>query len=368
MTKKNHHKWELSQFDDFFNQLNASVIILNRQTQVTYMNTAAERLISTSLNLTRNKELKNFIRHDQGLLELAKEVLASGRSIKIHELEIVIGETPIKVQVELAPTGSQENPSGVIIWINELSLAYALQEEKRMLDRLSMMGTMASGLAHEIRNPLGGIRAAAEMLSRGALETEHREYASIIISEVDRLNNLIAELLDFSKPKKYRKTSVNLNKTLSQLLTLEEKSLAKQGIELKQGFDPSLPPVMGDEDSLKQALLNLIKNAVEAMKNGGTLFVGTSYLPNVSMLLGEGESGAMAQILIGDTGEGIPEENLNSLFTPFFTTKPDGTGLGLMITQKIIKEHQGAIKVNSEVGKGTVFKVFLKLATPAPRV
>ncbi len=184
----------------------------------------------------------------------------------------------------------------------------------------------------------------------------------MIVSEVDRLNQLITQLLDFAKPKKLKKSSVNINQVLSELLILQKPALQKRGIALRQEFDPSLPPVLGHEPSLKQAFLNLIKNAFEAMENGGSLKVSTGYISDYRMQVGEGRATPMAQVTISDTGGGIPEENLKSLFTPFFTTKAKGTGLGLMMTQRILKEQESLLRVKSKVGEGTTIKILLKLA------
>jgi two-component system nitrogen regulation sensor histidine kinase GlnL len=367
MTKKNIIPLEPSDMDVLFNQLHACVFVLNHRARVIYMNPAAERFLSISFEVARKTKLSKVIRAGRRLLSPIREVLKSGRSIRIHEVEIMLEQGPVKAQVELAPIGNHEKVSGVLLWVNELSTVEDLEEERRVLDRLSMMGTLASGLAHEIRNPLGGIRGAAQLLSREAPTSEHKEYASIIVSEADRLNKLMTELLDFSNPKPIKMSPVNINKLLSEVLSLQEETFKSQRTELKQEFDPSLPFVLGHEDSLKQAFLNLINNALEAMGQGGSLHVITSFLPNVRLLLGEGRAGPMAQVTIRDTGPGIPEENLKSLFTPFFTTKPKGTGLGLMITQRILKEHQGGLKVHSELEKGTSFRVFLKLATLQPK-
>jgi two-component system, NtrC family, nitrogen regulation sensor histidine kinase GlnL len=345
-----------------FGQLNAAVLLLDAKGEVAYLNPSAERLLAISFNLAKGKGMKQLFRQEQGLGSAIQEVLQSGRTMKLHEMEVFSLQGPLKLQIEMAPIGMPENPTGVLLWMQELTIIQALQEENRVLDRLSMMGTLASGLAHEIRNPLGGIRAAAEMLMREASKKEKNEYSEIIISEVDRLNQLITQLLDFAKPKKLKKTSINVNQVLSEVLILQGGTMKKQGILLKQEFDPSLPPVAGHEGSLKQAFLNLIKNAVEAMPKGGLLRIVTSYMSDYHMHVGEGRGGAMAQVLISDTGGGISEKNLNSLFTPFFTTKPQGTGLGLMMTQRILKEHEGLLKVQSQLGKGTAFRVLLKLA------
>ncbi len=345
-----------------FNHLHAGVLLLEPSGRVAYLNPSAERLLGLSSQAAKGKPFLDLFRDGQALAQPLKEVLHSGRTVHAHEMKVVTMQGTVSLQVEIAPLSLPEAPAGALVWLHELSMEQAFQEENRVLDRLSMMGTLASGLAHEIRNPLGGIRAAAEMLQRELEGAEDQEYARIIVSEVDRLNQLITQLLDFAKPKKLKKASVNINQILSELLTLQNSSMQKRKIALKQEFDPSLPPVWGHEPSLKQAFLNLIKNALEAMEGGGTLRVVTGYISDYRMQVGEGKPTPMAQVAIADTGEGISEENLKSLFTPFFTTKPKGTGLGLMMTQRILKEHESQLRVASKVGEGTTFKVLLKLA------
>lgn len=347
-----------------FNQLNISVLLLGSDQRVFYLNPAGERLFGISLKTAKGKEFSALVRQGKELGEWIDEVTQSGRTALIHELVLFTPRGRLEVQAEIAPLGLPDKPAGVILLLQELSTLHAFQEETRVTDRLSMMGTLASGLAHEIRNPLGGIRGAAEMLARESTSKEQNEYSSIIISEVDRLNSLITQLLDFAKPKKLKKSAININQLLSGLLDLEAAALRRGKIQIKQEFDPSLPPVWGHEGSLKQAFLNLIKNALEAMAPGGTLHLSTGFLTDYRMQGGDGKSNAVAQIKVRDTGTGISPENLNMLFTPFFTTKPRGTGLGLMMTQRILKEHEGLLKVQSEPGKGTTFRVLLKLAGP----
>ncbi|MCE9624359.1 MAG: PAS domain-containing protein [Deltaproteobacteria bacterium] len=345
-----------------FNYLHASVLLLDAKGRVSYMNPASERLLAVGSESAKGKAFSDLFRDGQALQQPVKEVLLSGRTVHAHEIKVITMQGTASLQVEIAPLGLPDSPSGALVWIHELSMEQAFQEENRVLDRLSMMGTLASGLAHEIRNPLGGIRAAAEMLQRDVESLEDQEYAQMIVSEVDRLNQLITQLLDFAKPKKLRKASVNINQILSELLILQKPALQRADIKLRQEFDPSLPSVYGHEASLKQAFLNLIKNAMEAMQGGGTLKVSTGYISDYRMQVGEGKPTPMAQVSISDTGVGIPEENLKSLFTPFFTTKAKGTGLGLMMTQRILKEHECLLRVSSKTGTGTTFKVLLKLA------
>jgi len=345
-----------------FNQLHAAVLILNSQGQAVYLNPAAERLLAVSSQVAKGKNLEELFREGQAIAVHFKEVLQSGRTVYVHEIPVVTFDGNSTLQAEIAPLNSSAGPVGAILWMRDLSMEHVVQEEKRVLDRLSMMGTLASGLAHEIRNPLGGIRAAAQMLLRDAGNDEDREYTEMIIAEVDRLNQLITQLLHFAKPKKLKKTVVNVNQVLSQLLFLQKDALERSNVSLRQEFDPSLPPVWGHEGSLKQAFLNLIKNALEAMERGGTLKISTGYISDYRMQGEDGRVTPVAQVSISDTGIGISEKHLASLFTPFFTTKPKGTGLGLMMTQRILKEHESQLRVSSRAGEGTTFKVILKLA------
>jgi len=358
-------KLELLEHPDMellFNHLNRAAIILDAQSRVVYLNPSAERLFSISLTIAKDKPFSDLIRRGKACLDLVAEAFRTGRTLKAHETEIFSPQGPLHLEIEVAPMGIPEKLIGVLLLMDELSVVQALREESRVLDRLSMMGTLASGLAHEIRNPLGGIKAAAEMMLREETLEEKKEYLTMILSEVDRVNHLVTQLLNFAKPKKVRKEGLNINQLLSELLILQEPAMRKCGIVLKQEFDPSLPPVEGHKSSLKQAFLNLIKNALEAMEGGGVLTISTSYNTDYRMQVGEGRAHPMALITVKDSGTGISPEEMNSLFTPFFTTKANGTGLGLMMTQRILREHEGILRVISEKKKGSSFKVLLKLA------
>lgn len=349
--------------DEVFTHLLGAVLLLNRQGKILYMNPAAERLFQVSAQSARGHKVSTYVQPAEKIDRPLKEVLQSGRVIKIHDMEIQVSGMEHLLQVEIAPIGELETPSGALLWISEMSLTRVLRQEDRLRDRLDMMGTLASGLAHEIRNPLGGIRGAAQMLARDPEAPEAKEYSAMVISEVDRINDLVSQLLDFAKPKRIKKGAVNIHKILSEILKLQRNALEKQGIALVKEFDPSLPAVHGHAPSLRQALLNLIKNAVEAMPEGGTLKVRTHFHTHARVLSGEPLSGSLAEISIEDTGPGISKRHRKSLFTPFFTTKAKGTGLGLMMVQRILKEHQGSLKLESEPNKGACFHLFLKLAS-----
>ena len=360
MERQQQHS-EQDLWEGLFGELSSAVMILSPLQEILYFNPAAQAVLEAAFRFTRGDNFAAFLKHEVELASLLEEVARTGRTLKAHELELETKKGKALFKIEIAPLAIKGLEHALLLIFEELSVMQALREEARVLDRLAMMGTLSSGLAHEIRNPLGAIRAAAEMLKRESQSEANQEYIPIIISEVDRVNQLVTQLLDFAKPKSIQKRTLNINQLLSELLLLQKLEIEKKNITLKQEFDPSLPPVEGDEASLKQAFLNLLKNAVEAMKNGGVLKVGTG-MNYEHRLVEEGRVSPMVQISISDTGTGISEEDLKSLFTPFFTTKPQGTGLGLMMTQRILKEHEGFLRISTRVGEGSQFKVLLRLA------
>jgi two-component system nitrogen regulation sensor histidine kinase GlnL len=221
---------------------------------------------------------------------------------------------------------------------------------------------MAAGVAHEVRNPLVGIRAAAQFLEGDAAFTAGlREYTGVIIREVDRLNAIVEDLLSFASPKPVQFAPCNLNRVLEETLAVKGAALAAAGISVSRIYDPQLPPILGDPPRLHQVFLNLLRNAAEAMPGGGALTVRTRF-ERLSARLG-GRAAAVAEV--ADAGPGVPPDRVPHLFNPFFTTKPRGTGLGLAISLRIVEDHGGAIEVQAGAGRGATFAVILPLAPAA---
>jgi len=231
----------------------------------------------------------------------------------------------------------------------QADLILEIEEQLRRADRLSALGELAAGMAHEIRNPLGSIRGTAEILRDGIDPADKRhEFAGILIKEVDRLNRVVRDFLDFARPAPVERGRVDLNEALREILALIGPQALNGGVrvELTAG---ELPPVPGDREQLKQAFLNLVLNALQAMPAGGTLAVSTAPV--------EGR----VEVRFTDTGQGIPPEKLEKIFNPFFTTRQEGTGLGLAITHRIVQGHGGRIEVTSRIGEGTTFTVIIPL-------
>src|SRR2546428_7848890 len=228
---------------------------------------------------------------------------------------------------------------------------------------------MAVGLAHEVRNPLGAIRGAVQLLKR-ELGTDSRwsEYTDVLLTEVDRVNRIIEMLLDLAGPVQLRLVPLNLHQLLERVATLHEEACRERKVGLVRSYDPSLPPILGDEDRLVQVFHNLLRNAFDAMPSGGRLTLTTRV--SLNPLFGKMDLGAgqrnMVEAKVADEGGGIPAAARARIFDPFFTTKDKGLVLGLVICHRMLEEHRGGIQVDSAEGRGTVVTCFLPIAKMTP--
>ncbi len=228
----------------------------------------------------------------------------------------------------------------------QTEVLFQTEEHLRRADRLSALGELSAGMAHEIRNPLGSIKGAVEILKDDYSPDEAKyEFIQILLKETDRLNTIVQEFLGFARPKQPQFQLSDINKTIESVLTLTAQEARKSGVRIEKKLNPSIGKRNLDAGLLKQAFLNIVLNAIQAMPDGGRLIVETSLRNEV------------LEVKIVDTGSGIPEENRKKLFSPFFTTKKNGTGLGLAITYRIIENHRGTIDVVSEPGRGTTITV-----------
>jgi signal transduction histidine kinase len=226
------------------------------------------------------------------------------------------------------------------------------EEAVRRSDRLAALGQLAAGLAHELRNPLGTIRASAEMLTRSvASENEvAREVAGFIAEEVDRTNSLVTRFLDFVRPLQLRPAAADLAQVLDRSVAMVDREAAAREVTIYKNYSPDIPPFPLDAELMERVFYNLLVNAAQATAPGGAVTVKTRPVAD------------NAEISVIDRGEGIEPKLLDTIFNPFFTTKADGVGLGLAICSKIVDQHGGKITVESERGKGTVFRVYLPMA------
>ncbi len=228
----------------------------------------------------------------------------------------------------------------------QTDILFQTEEQLRRADRLSALGELSAGMAHEIRNPLGSIKGAVEILKDAYRPDEAKyEFIQILQKETDRLNHIVQEFLGFARPKQPELQYTDLNEAIESVLTLTAQEAKKARVKVEKKLDPSIGRRNLDAGLLKQAFLNLILNAIQAMPSGGVLTVESDLSEDAVV------------VKIADTGIGISDENRKKLFSPFFTTKKDGTGLGLAITYRIVQNHRGTIDVKSKPGKGAAFSV-----------
>ena len=235
------------------------------------------------------------------------------------------------------------------------------QDTLRRADRLSSLGLLTAGLAHEIRNPLVAIRTFTQLLPERYDDAEFREgFQGLALKEVDRICGLINDLLSFARPSKPNVSPENLNDVVDNIARILETQAKEKGVAIAREFGDDLPKVWIDREQMKQVFMNLILNAIQAMQEGGSISISTRAVSRNSAE----PSGEFVQVEVRDTGIGIPEESVQHIFDPFFTSKDEGSGLGLAVSHQIVQEHGGFVTVESTVGKGTAFFVHVPVSKP----
>ncbi len=243
-------------------------------------------------------------------------------------------------------------PTGAFVLFRDVSHRMALEEQVRRSDRLKTIGQIAAGTAHEIRNPLTAIKGFMQLLNKSLRDRDmekEQEFVGIVLSELDRVNDLVSEFLLLSKPKELRQVSMRIGGVIQEILPMIRNEALLHNVTVVYYPKPEMSPILADKELLKQVFLNLGKNAIEAMDGGGTLIIREC---------SSSEEPDRIKVEFRDTGPGIPADVLDKVFDPFFTTKPQGTGLGLSVCQRIVDDLGGSIEVASD-GYGTLFVVGL---------
>ena len=343
-----------------------AVIAIDTTSRIVFWNGAAEALTGRSARRVSGKYLKDIFPSGASVVRRLDETLATGESRSAPESTIDTAENrAVPVSIVTAPLFARDGTvEAAVAVLRDVSRIRQLEAEVRRGETLAAAGRMAVGLAHEVRNPLGAIRGAVQLLARELGESKLREYTDVLLTEVDRVNRIIEMLLDLSRPVQLRPVPLNLHQLLERVALLTEETARTQGVTIVRRYDPSLPPIRGDEDRMLQVFHNLVRNAVDAMKNGGRLTLSTRM--SLDPLFGKVDLGsgqrAMVEAQIIDEGSGIAPDVRAKIFDPFFTTKDRGLGLGLAICHRIIEEHQGAIQIDSTPGRGTTVTCFLPIA------
>ena len=344
------HLWSV-----LFRSVEPAVVAVDAQRQVTAFNRVAERITGLQPLAVLGRKMARL---PSPLQQVIEETFVSGKPVTDRTI-VLYPEAEEKLTVHANTSlcaSASGQPLGVIAVFHDLDSARKLERRIRRLERLASIGTLSAGVAHEIKNALVAIKSFADLLEQ---RNQDVEMTSLISREAKRIDSLVNQLLKFAGPAKPSFATVSLHEVIDNSLRLVQHQIKVRKIQLVRALDAGLDQVQGDAKQLEQAMINLLLNAVEAMEESGTLTVATELVvatEHISRTQPEGKR-EQIQVSIKDTGAGIPPELASHLFVPFMTTKPEGTGLGLAITARIIQEHRGRIKVESEINKGTTFKI-----------
>jgi two-component system nitrogen regulation sensor histidine kinase GlnL len=342
----------------------AGILVLDDEGRVELVNSAASRILETSAESAQGLPVERLLGSDHSIAKLARSVLSSGRDAADSERRVERrGAEPMVVDASASPLfGDDQRVSGVVLFLRDRTIQKRLEELVAERERLSAFGHIAAGIAHEVKNPLGGIRGAAEILAARADDERLKEAAELVVREVRRIAALVDDLMVFARDDEIRLAPVNIHRVLDHVLELHRMDPSSRAVRVERAFDPSIPELLADESRLTQVFLNLTQNAVQAMgAEGGTLTIRTR-MPLAHLLSTTGEDSVPALLVtVADTGPGIAPEVLAELATPFFTTRKGGTGLGLAVSRHWVTRHGGTLRVDSTLGEGTSVRVALPL-------
>ncbi len=330
---------------------------------ITTFNPAAEEILGYPASQAQGQSLASLLGEDSELVAWVWETMSEGISRARRELVVHRGDgRPVPVGASVALLRNEEGPAtGAVVVFTDLTEQKHAEEERRHRDRLALLGEMTAVLAHEVRNPLAGIVHGIQYLSEElSLEGEAAQYARLILEDSRRISRLLDDVLLLSRPQQLKLIPCDLPALLEGLLRHWRAQAAARGVEVRTFYAEGLCPPLGDPARLEQVFANLISNALDAMPEGGTLWLRVRPAQLTPSLPGQSPRPAV-RVEVEDTGVGIPPHALQRVFEPFFTTRQKGTGLGLAIVRRIVGDHQGKMEVQSEEGKGTLFTVTLPL-------
>jgi two-component system nitrogen regulation sensor histidine kinase GlnL len=352
---------------DILTGLVDGVIVMDAAGTVLIWNRAAEEMTGISGADAIGKNVDAELADNPAAVSMIRKTIVSGMSYSDYDADFVAKHGPplpvgLVTSVLMDDDGSTK---GVILTIRDQAGVRDLKDRMRRSDRLATLGMIAAGIAHEVKNPLVGIRGAAQLMKselRSSEAASLTEYLDVVMKEADRLNQVLEGILDFTRLKPRESKGHNVHSILDRVLLLNEESARQHEVVLSRQYDPSLPEILGNQDQLIQVFLNLIRNAIEAMPAGGKLTVVTRMSDQFTSVQADGKKHRLMVAKVIDTGQGIRQEHLKEIFTPFFTTKDRGVGLGLALSYQIVQEHLGTIRVESVEREGTTFSVYLPLA------
>ncbi len=338
-------------YETILRHMQRGVLTVDRNLRVVTLNQAAAGILGTQPSEWVGRPASEFCPHFTPLLQ---KTLETGHDQPQEEIEVVGKEKTMPCECETSILcDARGRVTGALVVFQDLTQRKRFEQEVRRVDRLASVGTLAAGIAHEIKNPLVSIQTFAQLLHERHADDDFRDsFSNVVQAEVGRINKLVHSLLDFSRPRHREIGPVHVHELMDRALTLLANELKKRNVELSRDYDPSLPVISGDHEQVYQVFLNLLQNAIQAME-------GRVRDLAITTRLGEARESMTRKpvviIKIADSGKGIAPEALTQIFDPFFTTKANGSGLGLSICHGILKDHGGLIEAESVLGVGSVF-------------
>jgi len=328
---------------------------------ITFMNSAALRLVEYNYNELVGSSMRNLFADPTEAETIIRDLVKNRKMYESREVALLtrtqkvipIGFTTTVLDVK------DPQFSGIIISFRDLTNLQNLRNQIERMDRLATLGEVSAGIAHEIRNPLAGIKTSAQVLEESFSPNDFRsQLVSRIVKEIDRSNELLKKFFKFAKPGKPKQEFVNIESLIKGINLLLESKMNKKNIVLKTNFIEDIPYVYVDENQIEQVLINMLLNAIDAIESDGIITITTKTVAEEDV-----KKGNIMWVVVDleDSGAGIAQENIEKIFNPFFTTKNEGVGLGLSISSRLIEENGGRIEVNSELRKGTKFSIYLPM-------
>lgn len=349
--------------DALLHALPHPLIVLRGDNKVAYANFAAEVFFGVSEPVLRRRRIDDLVAFASPLLALIAQVRMSRATVNEYAVDLGLPEPsgPRSVDVYASPLPDDEDQ--ILVMLQQRSMAQMIERQLTHRGAARSVSGLAAVLAHEIKNPLSGIRGAAQLLEQGA-PTEDRPLAQLICQETDRICNLVDRMEVFGDERPLKLEPVNIHTVLDHVRQLAQNGFGRH-IAITQTYDPSLPPVPGHRDKLIQAFLNLVKNAAEAIgefRGDGHIVLTTAFRPGlrISMPNSDARLSLPLEVTVTDNGPGISEDLKPHLFEPFVTTKPRGSGLGLALVAKIIGDHGGLIECETKP-RQTIFRAMLPM-------
>lgn len=346
--------------ESVLNSLDSSIILVDDRGNIIYLNNAAEQFFAVSQTQFKGQSILKLLPSDSSLISLVKQVQNNGNGVSDYGLTLDTPRT-MKQLINVQITPLLDNSGFVIINIFERSIADKIDRQLSHRTAARSVSAMSAMLAHEVKNPLSGIRGAAQLLEQAAVDDD-RKLTKLICDETDRICRLVDRMEVFSDQRPLERKPVNAHKVLERVRQIAQSGFADT-INIIENYDPSLPLINGDHDQLVQIFLNLLKNAAEAITHDeGEIILQTAYQHSVHFALRGRESRTHLPLVISvqDNGNGIPLELQDNLFDAFVTSKSNGTGLGLAVVAKMVADHGGVVEFDSYPGK-TVFRIVLPM-------